>query len=281
MVDDRSKALGGTTGEALQRAIFALNGNRSGDAERIAGELLKADARNVRALHILGRALLMQGRLSDAIAPLEAAARSGRDPEIDTQLAIALRQIGRDDDALARLKRATKREPPYLLAFRELGSLLVAMERYDEAIEVLRRGLDIAPLMADFSIQLGYIFLMRRDCVGAKAAFAQALEISPGSFEALFGQAKAHQETGENQAAADHFRRCLTLRPNDANAWLGLGHCLLELGQRDDGYECFRAAARGDAKRYGIALSSLAAASRGRFWLKPSAATRNLRGTGS
>lgn len=281
MVEDRSKALGGSAGEALQRALFALNGNRPADAERIAGELLKADARNARALQVLGRALLMQGRLDDAIVPLEAAARSGRDPEVDTQLAIALRQVGRDDDALARLKRATKREPPYALAFRELGSLLVAMERHDEAIEILRRGRDIAPLMADFSIQLGYIFLVRRDCAGAKAAFAQALEISPGSFEALFGQAKAHQETGENQAAADHFRRCLTLRPNDANAWLGLGHCLLELGQRDNGYECFRAAARGDAKRYGIALSSLAAASRGRFWLKPSAATRNLRGTAS
>jgi len=279
MVDDRSKARGGNAGEALQRALFALNGNRPGDAERIAGEVLKADARDVRALHILGRALLMQGRLDDAIAPLETAARNGRDPEVDTQLAIALRQVGRDDDALARLKRATKRQPPYALAFRELGALLVAMERYDEAIEVLRHGLDIAPLMADFSIQLGYIFLVRRDCANAKAAFAQALEISPGSFEALFGQAKAHQETGENQAAADHFRRCLALRPNDASAWLGLGHCLLELGQRDDGYECFRAAARGDLKRYGIALSSLAAASRGRFWLKPSTATRNLRGT--
>jgi len=281
MVDDRSKARGGPAGEALQRALFALNGNRPADAERIAGEVLKADARDIRALHILGRALLMQGRLDDAIAPLEAAARNGRDPEIDTQLAIALRQVGRDDDALARLKRATKREPPYALAFRELGSLLVAMERYDEAIEVLRRGIDIAPLMADFSIQLGYIFLVRRDCASAKAAFARALEISPGSFDAVFGQAKAHQETGENDAAVGCFRRCLTLRPNDANAWLGLGHCLLELGQRDDGYACFRAAARGDAKRYGIALSSLAAASRGRFWLKPSAATRNLRGTNS
>jgi tetratricopeptide (TPR) repeat protein len=240
---DGKKTISGNAGEALQRAMFALNGNRPADAERIAGEVLKADARDVRALHILGRALLMQGRLADAIAPLEAAARSGRDPEIDTQLAIALRQASRDDDALARLKRAIRREPPYTLAFRELGSLLAAMERYDEAIDILRRGRDVAPLMADFSIQLGYIFLVRRDCASANAAFARALEISPGSFEALFGQAKAHQEIGENAAAADHFRRCLTLRPTDADAWLGLGHCLLELGQRDAGYECFRAAA--------------------------------------
>ena len=34
----------------------------------------------------------------------------------------------------------------------------------------------------------------------------------------------------------------------------------------------------GDAKRYGRALSSLAASSRGRFWLKPSEAAGHLRG---
>ena len=89
--------------------------------------------------------------------------------------------------------------------------------------------------------------------------------------------AKAHQELGESEAAADYFRRYLADRPNDSGAWLNLGHCLLELGQRDAGYECFRTAARGDAKRYGIALSSLAASSRGRFWLKPSAAAQYFR----
>jgi tetratricopeptide (TPR) repeat protein len=280
MVDGHAKAFGGGS-DALQRALLALKGDRAAEAERIAGEVLKANPRDSRALHILGCALVMQGRAGDAIAPLEAAAHRERDPEIDTQLAIALRQIGRNDEALTRLKRATKRRPPFAPAFRELGSLLVAMERDDEAIEVLRRGLEIAPLMSDFSVQLGYIFLVRRDCASAKTAFARALEISPGSFEALYGLAKAEQEIGESEAAANYFRRCLALKPNEANAWLGLGHCLLELGQRDAGYECFRAAARGDARRYGVALSSLAAASRGRLWLKPSAAVRYLRsGTG-
>jgi tetratricopeptide (TPR) repeat protein len=265
--------------DALSRAMFALNSQRPNEAERIAGEVLKADPHHARALHIFGCALLMQGRARDAIAPLETAARGRRDPEIDTQLAVALRQTGRHDDALSRLKRATKRQPPYAVAFCELGSLLVEMERYDEAIEALGRGLEVAPMISDLSIQLGYIFLSRRNCADARVAFARALDISPGSFAALYGMAKAHQEVGECQTAAEYFRRCLTIRPDDAGLWLNLGQCLLEFGQRDAGYECFRTAASDDSKRYGNALASLVRSGRGRFWLKPSAAERYLQGT--
>ena len=69
--------------------------------------------------------------------------------------------------------------------------------------------------------------------------------------------------------------------PNDAGVWLNLGHSLLELGELESGYECFRTAARGDPKRYAGALSTLVKSGRGRFWLKPSDAVRFLRGTKS
>lgn len=264
--------------EALQRAILALNGARPQDAERIAGEVLKAEPRHARALHILGSALLMQGRAEDAIAALEGMAPSLHDPNIDTQLAIALCQAGRTEDALARFKRATKRKPPFAPAFYELGCLLYAMKRYDEAIDALHAGREIAPAMPDMSIQLGYAHLALRDCPGAKAAFARALEIAPRSPGALWGMGKAHQEVGENKPAIEYFRRYLMYTPNDAGAWLNLGHSLLEIGDREAGYECFRTAARGDQKRYAGALTTLVKSGRGRFWLRPSAAQRFLRG---
>jgi tetratricopeptide (TPR) repeat protein len=265
-------------GDALQQAVMALDGGRPQEAERIAGLVLKRDPRHARALYVFGSAVLMQGRTEEAIGALEAAARGRHDPEYDTMLAIALRQAGRHEDAVSRLKLATKRRPPYAPAFKEFGYLLVLMERYDEAVEILNHGIAIAPMLPQLSIQLGYAHLSRRDCGNAKIAFARALEISPRSHDALFGMAKAHQEVGECDAAADYFRRSLMGNPDDQTAWLHLGHCLLELGQVEAGYECFRTAARGDAKRYGNALSSFVAAPRGRFWLKPSAAMRFLRG---
>lgn len=259
---------------ALQRARVALSSDRPQDAERIAEEVLKFDPRNGAALQVRGAALLMQKRASDAVAPLQAAAQSLRDGETDTLLAMALRQTGRVDDALSRLKRATKREPPYAPAFHELGYLLMSLENYDAAIEALHRGLEIAPMMPQLSVQLGEVFLRRRSYVDAKAAFARALDIAPQSAGALFGLAKAHQSLGETSAAAVFYRRCLVLTPEDPTCWLNLGHCLLQLGELEAGHDCYRSAARGDPKRYGRALTSLAASGRGRLWLRPSAAAR-------
>jgi tetratricopeptide (TPR) repeat protein len=268
---------GAAAGDAIvQRAAAALNSQRPQEAEQIAREALRANPQHPRALHILGYALLMQGRAADAIAALEPAARSRHDPEIDTELAIALRQAGRPDDAQSRLKRAIKRSPPYAPAFHEFGCLLASLGRHEEAADMFRRGLAIAPMMPELSIQLGHALLQRRNCGDAKAAFARALQIVPDSRDALFGMAKAHQELGESEAAAGYFRRCLVATPDDAALWLNLGHCLLELGDRAAGLDCFRTAARGDPRRYGIALASFAAAGRGRFWLRPSAAARHF-----
>jgi len=260
--------------KAMQRARLALNSDRPQDAQRIADEILKTEPGQPQALQVRGCALLMQKRAADAIAPLQAAAHNLRDGETDTLLAMALRQSGRTDEALARLKRATKRRPPYAPGFHELGYLLMLLEKYDEAIDALRRGLEIAPMMPQLSVQLGEVFLRRRNYGEAQAAFARALEIAPQSAEALFGIAKANQLLGEAASAADFYRRCLLLTPDDAACWLNLGHCLLQLGQVEAGYECFRTAARGDPKRYGKALTSFAASGRGRLWLRPSAAAR-------
>jgi tetratricopeptide (TPR) repeat protein len=267
--------------DLLRQATFALNAKRPQEAQRIAQQILKTDPRRTQALHILGGALLMQDRAADAVASLEDAARTLRDPETDTLLAIALRRIGRNEDALSRLKRATKRRPPFGAAFHELGFLLLSMERYNEAIEVLSRGHELLPMMPELSILLGNVFLGCRNFPNAKVCFARALNISPNSADAMYGLAVAHWRLCEYQAAADLFRRCLMHNPNDVSTWLGLGHCLLELGQRDAGYDCFRTVARGDPKRYGSALAAVVTSGRSRFWLQPSAAKRFLRGTKS
>jgi tetratricopeptide (TPR) repeat protein len=269
-----SSARHAQVGAALQRAKVALSSDRPQDAQRIAEEILQVDPRNGIALQVRGCALLMQKRAGDAVASLQAAAQSLRDGETDTLLAMALRQAGRIDDALSRLRRATKREPRYAPAFHELGHLLMSLENHDGAIEALRRGLEIAPMMPQLSIQLGEVFLRRRSYLDAKAAFARALDIAPQSADALFGLAKAHQSLGENAPAAAFYRRCLMLTPEDPTCWLNLGHCLLQLGELEAGYDCYRSAARGDPRRYGKALTSLAASGRGKVWLRPSAAAR-------
>jgi tetratricopeptide (TPR) repeat protein len=268
---------GADRSDPLQRAMFALDNQRPQEAQRIADEILKTDPQHAQALRVCGCALMMQGRAADAVAPLKSAARKLRHPETDTLLAIALRQIGRNEDALSRLERATKWRPAFGAAFHELGFLLCTMERYDEAIETLRRGVELVPMMPELSTLLGNVFLECRNFADAKTNFSRALDISPTLSDAVYGLAMAHWQLCEYRPAADLFRRYLMLNPDDVSGWLNLGHCLLELGQSDAGYDCFRTAARGDRKRYGSALASLVNSGRSRFWLKPSAAERFLR----
>jgi tetratricopeptide (TPR) repeat protein len=268
----RSGANGGD--EALQRAMFALNSGRPGEAERIVTDVLKANPRHILALQVMGGALQMQNRIADAIAPLEMAARGNHDPRIETMLGIALRQADRIEDALSCLRRAVKRRPPHGPAFYELGRLLLFVNRNDEAIEAFSSGLEIAPMMPELAFQLGFGLFGRGKYAAAKAAFERALSISPGAAPPLFGLAKVHLAIGENAAAAGYFRRYLASQPNDADAWLHLGYCLLEMGDRDACQECFRTATRGAPQNYGHVLAALVKSGRGQFWLRPSAAAR-------
>jgi len=264
--------------DLLQRALMALNAQRSGEAERLAGEVLKANPRHVEALKIAGRAARLQGRAAEAIALLEPAARASHDAELDTELAAALQQAGRIEDAASRLRRAVKRRPAYAPAFSELAQVLIALKRFDEAIDALKRGVEAAPMVPALRAQLGFLLLERRRHAEAKAVFAGLLALYPGFPDALFGLGKTHQELHENEAAAAHLRPYLMARPAHWGAWISLGHCLLALGDLEAGYDCFRTAARGDPKHYTNALSSLVKSGRGRFWLKPSAGAAFLLG---
>src|SRR5512140_656567 len=141
--------------ETLQRAMSAVQSQQADYAAKLAQDILKRNPNHSNALHIYGYALLMQDRPRDAIAPLEKALRSLRDPAIDTQLAIALRKAGRTEDALVRLQRTAKQVPVFPAAIHELGYLLNSLGRVDEAIEVLKSGMDAAPWLPDLPILLG------------------------------------------------------------------------------------------------------------------------------
>jgi Flp pilus assembly protein TadD len=263
--------------EALQRAVFAIQTGRLDEAERIAGQVLKSQPGHPGALHIIGHALLMQGRAGEAVAPLKEAARRTQNPAAETQLAMALRQSGHDDEALARLAHAIKRRPPFPPAFLEYGNLLAALGRNDEAIAVLEDGLQLAPRMGELSIQLGYIFAARGERAKARAMLARGLADAPPDADATFLFARLTQDDGDFAQAAEIYRRLLAISPADAAARIGLGICLIECGQAEAGFDSLRLAARAGARMYGEAVAALTASGHGRLWLRPSDAERFMR----
>ncbi|WP_249128422.1 tetratricopeptide repeat protein [Bradyrhizobium lablabi] len=135
----------GASHPALERAILALQIGRPDEAERLASEVLKASRSNIAAAQILGRALLMQNKIAEAIVPLEKAARRSEDPAIETLLGSALASAGRSSEAIEQLRLAIARRPPYPPAFAELGGQLSKLGRIEESIAMFESGLALTP----------------------------------------------------------------------------------------------------------------------------------------
>jgi tetratricopeptide (TPR) repeat protein len=266
------------TSEALRYARFALENNRPAEAERIAADVLNANAGNREATKVLGYALIMLGRAKEAIAPLEKAARGSHDAEMETELGIALRHAGRIDDAVIALRRASKRKPPFPVAFHELGLLLASLQRFDEAIAVLRQGCEVAPMMADMVAQLGNVYYAINDRKNAANCFRRALSLNPGHYAAAEALGVALMNDHEYAQAAELFRNMVAADPANANARLSLGNCLLNLGEDDVAYACLRAASVRGPQYFGKALRVVVGAGRGKFWLRPSDADKFLKG---
>ena len=260
----------------LESAALALRMQRPDEAERLPFGVLKSDRGNLVAAQILGRALLMQNRAGEAIVPLERAARRSDDPETETLLAVALAAIGRGDEALDRLRRTMARRPPFPPAFVEYAGQLGKIGRVDEAIAVLESGLALIPDAVDLRTQLGYLHIKRNNRAEARAIFSQLLAAAPERYDVLVGLAKVLALDGEYAAAADLYRRALGMRPDDAATRTNLGICQLEMGEREAGEASLRAITRGAPQLAGQAITTLAAASHGRFFLRPSAAAKFL-----
>ena len=123
---------------------------------------------------------------------------------------------------------------------------------------------------------LGYLHLARNARPQARTLFEQVRAAAPDRYDAKVALANLLVLDGEYAEAADLYRLALEMRPDDAATRISLAKCLLEMGEREAGETVLRGVAAGAGPAAGLAISALAAAPHGRFFLRPSAAARFL-----
>ena len=188
------------------------------NGETLLAHATRVTSENYLAHNNLGVALQAQGRIDAAIAQYREALRIkpdyvhartnlgkalvGRyervvaanpdDPVAQYELATALRDAGRHQEAIERFELAIRLEPDYAAAHRGLGGELVAADRLAEAAAHYREALRLAPADVPAHFNLGSTLARLGDLRGAVEQFQRVLELAPDDAEAWGNLAMAY-----------------------------------------------------------------------------------------
>jgi tetratricopeptide (TPR) repeat protein len=116
-------------------------------------------------------------------------------------LADLLKERGRTGAAVLEYRRALAETPDSVPILNRISSVLIGLEKDEEALPFLNRAKEISPDHPTTHIQLGKTHLKFKDVQRAKEAFLESIEINPFNPEAHDGLAKVYEILGEKALA--------------------------------------------------------------------------------
>jgi tetratricopeptide (TPR) repeat protein len=157
-------------------------------------------------------------------------------------LAVALADRGRLDEATAHYQQAVKIKPDFAEGHYNLGVVLLRQGRLDEAMARYRKVLEIKPDDAGAHYSLGNALANRGRLAEAMAQYRKSLEIKPDHVEALNNLAAAFARLGRLDEAIAHYQKAVEIKPDYIRAHYNLGGVLAARGRFDEAVAHYRTA---------------------------------------
>ena len=145
-----------------------------------------------------------------------------------------LRASGKLDEAIAHYVKALDIEPDNAGAHINLGNTLRVKGRLDEAMAHYLKALDIEPDNAGAHINLGGVLAAGGRLDEAAAHFMKALDIEPQNAGAHLNLGNVLLARGKLDDAGAHYEKALGIKPHHAGAHINLGNILQAQGKLDD-----------------------------------------------
>lgn len=215
----------------INQLITLFNAGRHVELESRARLLVERHPNSGVAWKALSISLQMQGK--EALPALQKTAElSPGDAEAHTNLAIALRDIGRFDDAVASCRRALEIKPDFAEAHNNLGNALRDLGQTAGAVACHRRALESKPDYADAHNNLGNALRDLGQLDGAVASYHRALEIEPNFAGVHSNLGNVLKDLGQLDDAVASYSRALEIKPDYADAHSNLLFALNYTGSR-------------------------------------------------
>ena len=168
---------------------------------------------------VLVTALLQQEKRFDAalVALNEVTAERPTDVKLLTLRASLERDAGRKDDAVQTLRKILEVEPDRDAHYFTLGVFLDELDRKDEAFAAMRKAIELNPKNANALNYLGYSYAERGENLKeAEELVRRAVELEPKNGFYLDSLGWIHFKAGRTQDALREMERAVGLVSNDA-----------------------------------------------------------------
>jgi tetratricopeptide (TPR) repeat protein len=224
---------------AYLRALEAVRIGRFQSAERQLREIQRTSPGEVNSLHLLGVALLSQGKLAPALEILERVVAAAPDfSHARVDLARAYRQDGRLEAAHAQLRQVLEEKPSLEAAWLAYGDVLVERREFADARFAFEQARRLDPQRQ--RIEEATATLAGSDYRAAEGMFREVLKSDPSHLAALAGLAAVAIRAGNTPDAERllaHARIRSTHHPLVRRAW---GHALLAAERLAEAQAVFR-----------------------------------------
>ncbi|MEZ5292931.1 MAG: sulfatase-like hydrolase/transferase [Vicinamibacterales bacterium] len=216
---------------SLEEALAALKAGRTPEAERLLTRLIEARADFTVAYDRLAQLYRDTGRLRQAIATLDRAAKAGAaDAGSLAALGGYLQEAGDLTRSVEVLEAARQMNPSEMEVYEKLGVTYTRIGRFDEAHRMFDHLLTVAPDSATTLNNKGSLLLAERRWAEAGESLKRAIAIDPSMANAHNGLGVVYAQQGDFARAIAEWQRALTLRPDlrDARDNIAKARALLE-----------------------------------------------------
>lgn len=146
-------------------------------------------------------------------------------------LGIALKDLGRLDDAEIEYRKALDLDPGYAASHHNLGELFQRRGQLEEARRCFENALQADPRLIQSRISLGNVLADRGEFEGAVRCYEKSIVQSPAPARIYMNLGIVLQNLGNTEGALEAFKRVVADIPNSVEAHFNLSGALLESGR--------------------------------------------------
>jgi tetratricopeptide (TPR) repeat protein len=172
-----------------------------GKAADVLRTALGRDPENPAILRQLAQALMEAGKADEALALLEKATESSPQPATLVLLGDAAMQVRDYERAVKAFERAIQPNPRDTETRRKLARALIHQNRAEEALEQYRKLIEIEPEEADHYLRAAQLLRQLRRLDQAEEFLLRARQRAPGNLEVLYSEAVLYEDQGRFEDA--------------------------------------------------------------------------------